>query len=149
MEAVAIAASLCRQFEGLYLKPYLCPAGVVTVGYGSTRYENGRRVMLSDPPITKARAEELLMWEINRVCVPAVKRSCPDLKEPKKLAALLDFTFNLGSGNLHSSTLRKKVNAEDWDAAQIELAKWVRGGGRVLPGLVKRRTAEAALLRAL
>lgn len=149
MEAVAIAASLCRQFEGLYLKPYLCPANVATIGFGSTRYENGRRVMLSDPPITKARAEELLMWEINRVCVPAVKRSCPDLKEPKKLAALLDFTFNLGSGNLHSSTLRKKVNAEDWDAAQIELAKWVRGGGRILPGLVKRRTAEAALLRAI
>ena len=149
MEAVAIAASLCRQFEGLYLKPYLCPANVATIGFGSTRYEDGRRVMLSDPPITKARAEELLMWEINRVCVPAVKRSCPDLKEPKKLAALLDFTFNLGSGNLHSSTLRKKVNAEDWDAAQIELAKWVRGGGRILPGLVKRRTAEAALLRAI
>ena len=149
MEAVAIAASLCRQFEGLYLKPYLCPANVPTIGYGSTRYEDGRRVTLADPPITKARAEELLMWEINRVCVPAVKRSCPELKEPKKLAALLDFTFNLGSGNLYSSTLRKKVNAEDWDAAQIELAKWVRGGGRVLPGLVKRRTAEAALLRAI
>lgn len=149
MEAVAIAASLCRQFEGLYLKPYLCPANVATIGFGSTRYEDGRRVTLADPAITQARAEELLMWEINRVCVPAVARSCPDLKEPKKLAALLDFTFNLGSGNLHSSTLRKKINAEDWDAAQLELAKWVRGGGRVLPGLVKRRTAEAALLRAI
>lgn len=149
MNAVEITASLCKQFEGLYLKPYLCPANVATIGFGSTRYEDGRRVTLADPPITKARAEELLMWEINRVCVPAVKRSCPELKEPKKLAALLDFTFNLGSGNLHSSTLRKKINAEDWDAAQIELAKWVRGGGRVLPGLVKRRTAEAALLRAI
>ena len=149
MEAVAIAASLCRQFEGLFLKPYFCPANVATIGFGSTRYEDGRRVTLADPPITKARAEELLMWEIEHVCVPAVKRSCPNLKEPRKLAALLDFTFNLGSGNLHSSTLRKKVNAEDWDAAQIELAKRVRGGGRVLPGLVKRRTAEAALLRAI
>lgn len=149
MEAVVIAASLCRQFEGLFLKPYFCPAGVPTLGFGSTRYEDGRRVTLADPPITKARAEELLRWELNKVCVPAVARSCPNLKEPRKLAALLDFTFNLGSGNLHSSTLRKKVNAEDWDAAQIELAKWVRGGGRVLPGLVKRRTAEAALLRAI
>lgn len=149
MEAVVIAASLCRQFEGLFLKPYFCPANVATIGFGSTRYEDGRRVTLADPPITKARAEELLRWELNKVCVPAVARSCPNLKEPRKLAALLDFTFNLGSGNLHSSTLRKKVNAEDWDAAQIELAKWVRGGGRVLPGLVKRRTAEAALLRAI
>ncbi len=148
-QAVLIAASLCRQFEGLYLKPYLCPAGVPTISYGSTRYEDGSRVTLADTPITTARAEELLRWELERVCVPAVARSCPALKEPRKLAALLDFTFNLGSGNLHSSTLRKKINAEDWDAAQLELAKWVRGGGRILPGLVKRRTAEAALLRTI
>jgi lysozyme len=148
-EAVGIAASLCRQFEGLYLKPYLCPALVPTIGYGATRYEDGRKVTLADPAITPARAEELLRWELNKVCIPAVKRSCPALQEPRKLAALLDFTFNLGSGNLHSSTLRKKINAEDWDAAQLELAKWVRGGGRILPGLVKRRTAEAALLRSI
>lgn len=148
-EAVTIAASLCRQFEGLYLKPYMCPALVATVGYGSTRYEDGRRVTLADAPITKARAEELLRWELNRVCIPAVRRSCPKLTEPRKLAAILDFTFNLGSGNLHSSTLRKKINLEDWAAAQLELAKWVRGGGRILPGLVKRRTAEAALLRSI
>ena len=148
-EAVGIAASLCRQFEGLYIKPYLCPANVPTIGYGATRYEDGRRVSLTDPPITRDRAEELLRWELQKVCVPAVARSCPALKEPRKLAALLDFTFNLGSGNLHSSTLRKKINLEDWDAAQLELSKWVRGGGRILPGLVKRRTAEAALLRSI
>ena len=149
MNAIDLAASLCRQFEGLYLKPYLCPALVATVGYGATRYEDGRRVLLADPPITKARAEELLRWELNKVCLPAVARSCPKLTDPPKLAAILDFTFNLGSGNLHSSTLRKKINLEDWDAAQLELAKWVRGGGRILPGLVRRRTAEAALLRSI
>ena len=148
-EAVVIAASLCRQFEGLYLQPYLCPAGVPTIGYGSTQYENGRRVTLTDPPITKDRALELLLWWLDRVCLPAVARSCPNLADLRKLAAILDFTFNLGAGNLHSSTLRKKLNAGDWDAAQVELSKWVRGGGRVLPGLVKRRAAEAALLRAI
>lgn len=148
-EAIRIAAALCRQFEGLYLKPYMCPALVPTIGYGSTRYEDGRRVTLADAPITRERAEELLRWELNRVCVPAVARSCPTLKEPRKLAALLDFTFNLGSGNLHSSTLRRKINVQDWAGAQLELRKWIRGGGRVLPGLVKRRAAEAALLRSI
>lgn len=148
-EAIRIAASLCKSFEGLHLKPYLCPALVATIGYGATRYEDGRRVTLADAPITKARAEELLAWELSQVCIPAVRRSCPELTDAPKLAAILDFTFNLGSGNLHSSTLRRKINVQDWAGAQLELAKWVRGGGRVLPGLVKRRAAEAALLRSI
>ena len=52
-----LAAKLCRRFEGLYLRPYLCPAGVPTIGYGSTVYENGMAVQLTDPPITRERAE--------------------------------------------------------------------------------------------
>jgi lysozyme len=61
-------------------------------------------------------------------------------------AAIIDFTFNLGIGRLQSSTLRKRINSDNIDGAKIELGKWVRGGGRILPGLVKRRAAEAALL---
>lgn len=142
-----IAAGLCRRFEGLFLKPYLCPANVATIGYGSTRYENGTRVTLSDPAITKQRAEELLIHEL-RAVQPRVLSLCPILKSwgPGSIAAILDFAFNLGTGNLQSSTLRKKINANDPEAAKQELRKWVRGGGRVLPGLVSRRAAEAALL---
>jgi lysozyme len=60
--------------------------------------------------------------------------------------ALVDFTYNLGVGRLQTSTLRRVVNAGDWQGAKEQLMRWTRGGGRVLPGLVKRRAAEAALL---
>jgi lysozyme len=146
MHPVLLAAVLARKFEGLYLRPYLCPAGVATIGFGSTRYENGARVTLSDPPITKERAEELLMHELRTVCLPAVMRYAPAANTPGRIAALVDFVFNLGSGRLQTSTLRKRVAEGDWDSAKAELMKWTRGGGKVLLGLVKRRAAEVALL---
>lgn len=133
--------------------PYVCPAAVPTIGYGSTYYEDGRRVGMGDPPITVARAEELLLWELVKVSAPAVARLCPELfaqavatGDWKAFNAIVDFTFNLGSGRLQSSTLRRKIRAADWDGARAQLSLWVRGGGRVLPGLVRRRAAEAALL---
>ena len=66
-QAVGVAAALAKSFEGLYLTPYLCPAGVATIGYGATYYENGTRVQLTDPPITRARAEALLEWMVRTV----------------------------------------------------------------------------------
>ena len=146
MDAIQIAAALARRFEGLYLSPYLCPAGVPTIGYGATYYEDGTRVQLTDPPITRARAEVLLLWMVRTVYLPAVVKLCPAVDNPQRLAALIDFTFNLGAGQLKASTLRKRVNAGDWDAVPGELRKWTRGGGRVLRGLVIRREAEAALI---
>lgn len=135
-------------FEGLYLKPYLCPANVPTIGVGSTFYENGVRVTLADPPITKERAMVLLEHELE-ACLPKVLRLCPVLKDwgSQATGAILDFAFNCGTGALQASTLRKRINADDMEGARAELMKWVRGGGKVLPGLVKRRAAEAALLR--
>lgn len=148
-----LAVALCKRFEGLFLKPYLCPAGVPTIGYGATYYEDGRRVTLDDPPITVARAEELLLWELRKVSAPAVMRLCPELfawsvtqGQWRAFCAIVDFTFNLGSGRLQTSTLRRKLRALDWEAAKEQLMLWVRGGGRVLPGLVKRRQAESDLL---
>lgn len=146
MSAIEIASALARRFEGFYSRPYLCPAGVATVGFGATRYEDGRPVSLADPPITKERAEQLLQHEL-RGCLATVLRLCPVADTEGRIAALVDFTFNLGSGRLHSSTLRRKVNAGQWDQVPAELAKWVRGGGKILPGLVARRHAEAMLLR--
>lgn len=147
MSAIQVARDLCLLFEGLYLKPYLCPANVPTIGVGSTFYESGVRVTLADPPITKARAMQLLEHELE-ACLPKVKRLCPALADwgEQSTGAILDFAFNCGTGALQSSTLRKRINADDVDAARTELMKWVRGGGRVLPGLVRRRAAEAALL---
>ena len=143
-EADIIAASLCRRFEGLFLRPYLCPAGVATIGYGTTRYENGLRVTLADPPIAKERAEELLLWEL-KGCAASVDRLCPGQPVNVK-AALMDFCFNLGAGRLAASTLRRRINSGDWVGAKTECLRWNKGGGRVLPGLTKRCMARAALL---
>lgn len=145
-DSLAVTLALIRRFEGLRLKPYLCSAGVPTIGYGATFYENGVMVTLTDPAITKERAEDLLRWHVRTVFLPSVIRLCPNVDNPERLAALIDFTFNLGSGALKASTLRKRVNAGDWDAVPGELRKWVKGGGKVLRGLVIRREAEAALI---
>lgn len=143
MTDLSIAIDLCKHFEGFRPKPYLCPAGVPTIGYGSTYYANGQRVSMSDSAITKEQADLLLRNELHKTYLPGVLRLCPVLSmHNHKLNAIVDFAFNLGVGRLQSSTLRRKINAQDWQGAQNELQKWVRGGGRVLPGLVLRRKAE-------
>ena len=144
--AIDVAAALARRFEGCYLRPYLCPAGVPTIGYGATYYEDGRRVTLHDAPITRERAEALLIWMVRTKYLPAVLKLCPGADTPERLAALIDFAFNLGAGNLKASTLRKRVNAGRWDDVPAELRKWNKAGGRVLRGLTIRRAAEASLV---
>lgn len=142
-----IAAELCRTFEGFRSKPYLCPAGIPTIGYGSTYYADGRKVSLDDQPITREEADAILLHELNTTYAPGVMRQCPQLwKNKQAFNAVVDFTYNLGIGRLQTSTLKRKINAEDWHGAKEQLMLWVRGGGKVLPGLVKRRQAEAALL---
>jgi lysozyme len=142
-----LAAELCRRFEGFRSKPYLCPAGVATIGYGSTYYADGRKVQLTDRPMDEPGARALLMVELEHTYAPGVIRLCPGLiADVPKFNAVVDFVYNLGIGRLQSSTLRRKINAQDWDGAKEQLMLWTRGGGKVLPGLVKRRTAECALI---
>jgi lysozyme len=141
-----MAADLCRRFEGFRSQPYLCPAGVPTIGYGSTHYADGRRVLLTDPPISKAAADRLLMLELERTYLKAVRAFCPGADTTERVAALLDFTYNLGAGNLRASTLRRKVNAGEWSQVPSQLRRWNKAAGRVLPGLVARREAEIGLL---
>lgn len=143
--AIEIAAAMCRRWEGLYLTPYLCPAGIPTIGYGATYYEDGRSVTLQDPPITKERAEALLIWMIRKKYLPSVIDLCPGIDNSDRLAAIIDFTFNLGSSRLRSSTLRKRINQGRWDEVPTELMKWNKAGGRVLHGLTRRRKIEAGL----
>jgi len=148
MGALETAKTIAKPFEGLRLKPYLCPAGVPTIGFGSTSYPDGRRVTLADPPITLERAEELLEWEM-RKSVSAALRHCPVLLlEDGKWGAIADFVYNLGAGRLQASTLRRRINQRDWPEAVRELKKWIYGGGRKLPGLVLRREAEAVYISA-
>lgn len=145
--ALEVALQLIRYFEGCYLRPYLCPAGVPTIGYGATYYEDGRRVSLKDLPITQEQALQLLEWQVRTVYLPTVLRLCqgaPDMT-PGRLAALIDFCFNLGGSNLRASTLLRRVRAGRWEEVPDEYRKWVKAAGRTLRGLVRRREAEAAL----
>lgn len=145
-EATKVAADLARPFEGLFLRPYLCPAGVPSIGYGATHYETGLRVSLTDPPITKERAEQLLQWEM-RKCYSAVLRMCVMYDwSPSAIGAIMDFCFNLGVSRLAASTLRLRLLDGDIAGAQKELMKWVHAAGKTLPGLVRRRAAEAEKL---
>lgn len=146
MTVEQLAAAICRQFEGFYARPYLCPAGVPTIGYGATFYEDGSRVTLTDPPITKERAESLLMWHLRRRFLPAAIRLCPGANTAGRLAGLVDFAFNLGEGNLRASTLRRKVNADEWEEVPAQHMRWNRAGGRVLRGLTRRCQARVDLV---
>ncbi len=144
----AAAIELAKRFEGFCrvpkndpdrAHPYICPAGFWTIGYGH----------LCDPThpeITEAEAEIYLARDLE-TALAATLRYCPVLAaEPGgRLSAILDFTFNLGAGRLQTSTLRRRINQRNWTAARQELRRWVYGGGKVLPGLVTRREAEARL----
>lgn len=147
-QALTIAADFMAggDIEGVYLKPYACPAGVPTIGIGSTVYEDGRRVTLKDPPITRERAVALCARHLRKRCLPVILKHCPELDTPRRLAAVLSWAYNCGEGHLEASTMRRAINRRAWDDAAVGLKMWNRSGGRVLPGLVNRRRLEADML---
>lgn len=135
---------LIKHYEGLRLKPYTCPAGIPTIGYGSTQYPDGRKVTLVDRPLTEEEADSLLASTL----VPfetAVTRMVTVEITQRMFDALVSFTYNLGGNALRGSTLLKKLNQGDKDGAANEFKKWVYAAGVVLPGLVKRRESERKL----
>lgn len=151
IEIPQAAIELAKRFEGFERKvkrgieitavPYICPAGYWTIGFGHLCDQK-------HPPITEAEAEIYLRHDL-QVALSGTLRCCPVLAtEPDgRLAAIVDFTFNLGAGRLQTSTLRRRVNQRDWVNAEKELGRWVYGGGRALPGLIARRQAECLMLR--
>lgn len=145
--ALEQAARLCRHFEGFRSKPYLCPAGYWTIGYGTVYKPDGTRVTHDHPPITQDQANEWLLHELQHNYMAGVLRASPHLiAHPGALAAITDFAYNLGVPRYRASTLRRRIDAEDWGESKEQLMRWVRGGGRVLRGLVLRRQAEAELI---
>lgn len=132
---------LIKRFEGCRLMPYYCPAGILTVAYGAT----GAGVFPGQA-WTQAQADTRLMSDALKFAVGVLKL-CPNLdKSDAALCAISDFAYNLGLGNLQASTLRKCILANDIKGAVEQLMRWVRGGGKVLNGLVTRRKAEGDLL---
>lgn len=135
---------LVKEFEGCKLKAYKCPAGIWTIGYGNTQYENGKAVKEGDI-ITLERAEQLLEIILIKFIQQVGELVKSNINQNQK-DALTDFAYNCGVGNLKSSTLLKKVNADPKDKTiRAEFEKWTRANGKVLNGLVKRRNAEANL----
>jgi lysozyme len=135
---------MIKMFEGFRAKPYKCPAGVPTIGYGSTFYSNGKKVTLKDKPITEQDATNLLTTVVTNFS-SGVSKLLKIQVTQNQFDALVDFAYNVGIGNLKSSTLLKKVNAKNFSGAALEFIKWNKADGKVLPGLTKRRTAEKDL----
>jgi len=144
-EVISIAEPLIKRFEGWRSKPYLCSANVPTIGWGSTMYENGDKVTLDDPEITKERGQDLFELDAERFLLQVYK-ACPVLtKHNNKAAAILSWTYNLGAARLRSSTMRTRINQERWEEAAQELKRWNLAAGKVTRGLILRREAEASL----
>lgn len=144
--ASEIAIDLIKESEGFDSKPYLCPNKVPTVGYGFTRYRNGSKVSLSDPPMSREDADRYLS-EVVWAEQGKVTALVPGVTGPR-LAALIDFAFNMGTAAFRASTLRKCILANDWVGGCKQLRRWVHSGDppKVLPGLVKRREREIKLI---
>ena len=131
--------------EGFRSKPYLDPVGVPTIGYGNTYYTNGVKVRLSDTAISEDEALELLQNIVKRF-EEGVNRLVKRALNQNQFDALVSFSYNLGLGNLQSSTLLKKVNANPCDQSiSYEFSRWNKAGGKVLNGLTRRRKEEAEL----
>jgi lysozyme len=136
--------AIIRKYEGLKLRAYVCPAGLNTIGYGATFYENGTKVQPGDV-ITMDRADRLLHFQV-KLFADEVRRVVKSNIDENQLGALVSFCFNVGGAAFSRSTLARKANANPNDPTiRAEFMRWTRGGGKVLPGLVKRREEEANL----
>ena len=159
MQISEAGIQLIKSFEGCHNSPYKCPATLWTIGYGRVLYPDQARLKTGERATYPLRSEhnrvfandeidalleaDLLRFEagVLRLCPASADNQC-------HLDAIVSFAFNVGLGNLQSSTLRMKYNREDYDGAAEEFLKWNKAGGKVLQGLERRREAERALFLA-
>lgn len=142
MKTSQIGIDLIKHFEGFIAKPYLCPAKIPTIGYGSTKYADGKKIKLTDKPITELQAVELLkntlsVYEkivLNKVKVPL--KQC-------QFDALVSHTYNTGGSNTLFNLINNEANDES--IKKWFETKYITGGGKVLKGLIERRKAESKL----
>lgn len=149
MRTSEIGKNFIKGFESLSLKPYRCPAGIPTIGWGTTRYPDGRPVKLTDPSITRAQADAFFEHDLSvfeRDVLEMVKVTPTQCQ----FDALVSFTYNVGpdidadtiAEGLGDSTLLRKFNAGDIKGAADEFLKWDKSRGKVLAGLDRRRQGE-------
>ena len=169
MKLSEAGANLMHQYEGYRTKPYLCPAHIWTIGYGHVLYQEQIRLPVvrvegKDTPMIRKemplKPEDNRVWtkeEIEKLFADdvasferGVLRLAPTLLNRQgAFDACVSFAFNAGLGNFQRSTIRMKANRREWEAAAEAFMQWTKGGGKELPGLVKRRKAEKALFLSL
>ena len=130
---------LVQEFEGCRLDAYRCPAGIPTIGYGATGPDIRMGMVW-----TQEQADERLAEDLARFAAGVERLVQVDLTD-NQFAALVSFAYNVGLGALRDSTLLRKLNAGDYLGAADQLPRWARAGGRIMPGLSRRRLAERAL----
>lgn len=168
MKLSKAGVDLMHRFEGFKDRPYLCPAHIWTIGYGHVLYQEQIRLPVLRPPgKTQAdipmirremplKLEDFRVWskqeidELFRADVADFERGVLRLVpgvvgRQGSFDALVSFAFNAGLGNLQRSTIRMRANRGDWEGAAEAFMMWTKGGGKVLPGLVRRREAERSL----
>lgn len=134
--------ALLKQFEGCKLKAYRCPANICTIGYGHTSAAGAPEVH-EGMAITQKEAEDILHRDLKKF-EAAVERMVKVHISQNQYDVLVDFAYNVGISALEKSSLLKKINTAKFNEVPDELMKWTKGGGKVLPGLVRRRQAEIA-----
>ena len=140
----SLGLNLIKKYEGLRLSAYLCPASVVTIGYGTTKYPNGKKVLLGEKLSGEKEATQLLLSTLEPY-EAAVNKHLPNLNQCQ-FDALVSFAYNLGTGALIKSTLLKKAKVNPNDPSIVdEFLKWNKAAGKVLNGLTNRRREEANL----
>lgn len=139
-----LGLNLIKKWEGLRLSAYLCEAGVPTIGYGSTRYPNGKKIILGEKLTGEKEATQLLLATLAPF-EDAVNKHLPNLNQCQ-FDALVAFSYNVGTGALVKSTLMRKAKANSADPSILdEFLRWNKAGGKVLTGLTNRRREEANL----
>lgn len=138
--AISLATSLIKRFEGCVLKAYRDVVGVLTIGYGHTGN------VQPNEEINNEEANALLISDASSAEQAVYKLIPIKLTEHEK-AALIDFVFNLGYNRLRSSTLRHLLLQHNYEGAALEFNKWIYAGGRRYPGLILRRAAETSMFK--
>lgn len=152
----ALSTKLIARWEGCRLAPYLCTGGYWTIGIGHVVCQNGRMLTAKDQkPVWRLasveEAEELFRQDLPKYtrivdkALSGLRMASQGYPTPEQSAALTSFAFNLGEGNLRSSTLLRKVLAQDWEAVPKQFERWIYSGGRKTRGLLLRRQAEARM----
>lgn len=149
--AIEEATAIIQEFEGFSPSPYLCPAGVWTIGYGTTYYPDGKLVEPSDPNLTEKQASDLLSYYIKHAAIPALQKTIPtwDKMNSHQQAAIISFAYNVGShfyGQPGFATITKALSSvPDFSGVPDALMLYVNPGSSFESGLRRRRAAEVEL----